>query len=247
MNDGKSSASHNKSTTNSEDERARLRRNQRNSRARKQAYIQDLEKRWNECVRLGAQASVEMQKEARRVQQENRLLRLLLHKQGLDDAAIKEALNSLRGSEENRIQSSVFQRSTEPPAQASVAQAAPSAQNNNPGESRSGPHGPPEALSLVNNHMPSNYSTDICPELNPDGWLTDLCNIKDAFTSDVLFTDQSFQRDNRLGSFPSLSSHMAPNETEPNQALPQQDIITITDLSQGRDCLNSDWQNMYHI
>ncbi|KAI0809436.1 hypothetical protein GGR55DRAFT_649938 [Xylaria sp. FL0064] len=245
MNGGKSSASHNKSTTNGEGERARLRRNQRNSRARKQAYIQDLEQRWNECVRLGAQASVEMQKEARRVQQENRLLRLLLHKQGLDDVAIKEALDSLTGSEENRAQSSVFQRSTGPPAQASVALAAPNAQTNNFGESRSGPQGSPEALSSVNNHMLSNSSTDIHSEPNLDEWLTDLCNIKNAFTSGVLFTDQSFQCDNRLGTFPSLPSHIALNETEPYQSLPQQDIITTTDLSQGRDCLNSDWQSMY--
>ncbi|KAI1274423.1 hypothetical protein F5Y07DRAFT_373077 [Xylaria sp. FL0933] len=247
MNGGKSSASNNKSTTNSEDERARLRRNQRNSRARKQAYIHDLEQRWNECVRLGAQASVEMQKEARRVQQENRLLRALLHKQGLDDVAIKEALDSLTGNEENSAQSPVFQRSAAYPAQASASLAAPDAQNNNSSESRSGPHGPPEALSLVNNYIPSNSRTNIYPEPNFDEWLTDLCNIKDAFTSDVLFTDQSLQCDNRLGTFPSLPSHIALNETQPNQALPQQDINTTIDLSQGRDCFNSDWQDMYQI
>jgi hypothetical protein len=35
-------------------QRTRLRRNQRNSRARKQAYVQDLEQRWRKCVELGA-------------------------------------------------------------------------------------------------------------------------------------------------------------------------------------------------
>jgi len=74
-------------------QRARLRRNQRNSRARKQAYIQDLEQRWGQCVQLGAQATIEMQQAARRVQDENRLLRMVLRKQGLDDAAVEMALD----------------------------------------------------------------------------------------------------------------------------------------------------------
>ncbi|KAK8030467.1 hypothetical protein PG990_000201 [Apiospora arundinis] len=76
-------------------EKARLRRNQRNSRARKQAYIRDLENRWNECVRLGAQATVEMQREARRVQEENRLLRGLLQSRGLKHEDIKTAILSM--------------------------------------------------------------------------------------------------------------------------------------------------------
>ncbi|KAI1808854.1 hypothetical protein F4811DRAFT_548432 [Daldinia bambusicola] len=77
-------------------ERARLRRNQRNSRARKQAYIQNLEKQWNECLQLGARATIEMQEEAKRVQEENRVLRTLLHNQGLDDAAIQRAIDAAR-------------------------------------------------------------------------------------------------------------------------------------------------------
>lgn len=73
-----------------------MRRNQRNSRARKQAYIRDLENRWNECVKLGAQATVEMQREARRVQEENKLLRAVLHSQGMDHTAINAALESMK-------------------------------------------------------------------------------------------------------------------------------------------------------
>ncbi|KAK8041421.1 hypothetical protein PG994_014428 [Apiospora phragmitis] len=57
-------------------EKARLRRNQRNSRARKQAYIRDLESRWNEC-------------------EENRLLRNLLHGRGMDYDAVQTAISSL--------------------------------------------------------------------------------------------------------------------------------------------------------
>jgi hypothetical protein len=77
-------------------QRARLRRNQRNSRARKQAYVQDLEDRWSGCVKLGAQATVEMQREARRVQDENRLLRAVLHRRGFDDRAIQLAMDEER-------------------------------------------------------------------------------------------------------------------------------------------------------
>ncbi|KAI0847382.1 hypothetical protein F5Y00DRAFT_117377 [Daldinia vernicosa] len=91
-----------------EAERARLRRNQRNSRARKQAYIQNLEKQWNECMRLGAQATIEMQKEAQRVQEENRLLRTLLHDQGFDDVAIQRVIDAakLANGSTNQMQNS---------------------------------------------------------------------------------------------------------------------------------------------
>jgi hypothetical protein len=37
-----------------------------------------------------------MQKEAQRVQEENRLLRTVLHNQGLDDSAIQRALEALK-------------------------------------------------------------------------------------------------------------------------------------------------------
>lgn len=78
-------------------QRARLRRNQRNSRARKQAYTRDLENRWNECVKLGAQATVEMQAVARKVQQENMLLRRILARQGFDQDTIQRALEIEKG------------------------------------------------------------------------------------------------------------------------------------------------------
>jgi len=83
-----------------------LRRNQRNSRARKQAYIQDLEQRWGKCVQLGAQATVEMQQAARKVQDENRLLRGVIRKLGLDEKALERALDAerLAESKEAKIQ-----------------------------------------------------------------------------------------------------------------------------------------------
>ncbi|KAI0429003.1 hypothetical protein F5Y09DRAFT_311468 [Xylaria sp. FL1042] len=243
MNGGKLPTSSNKGTTNSEDERARLRRNQRNSRARKQAYIQDLEKRWNECVRLGAQATVEMQREARRVQEENGLLRTLLHKQGLDDTTIKEALAVLTASEGNKKQSTSFHCPTEYPAQTGITLAAPNAQNSSSCEWQSRPQGPLEPLSLGASATPLDAPADIYPELNVDDWLTDLCNIKDAFASDMFVTDQSFDCGNRLGTFQGLSPLLALNEAQPSQPLHQHDI----ELPQERDYANQDWQNMHHI
>lgn len=47
-------------------------------------------------MRLGAQATVEMQKEARKVQEENQLLRAVLHRQGLDPTAIQSSLDAVR-------------------------------------------------------------------------------------------------------------------------------------------------------
>jgi hypothetical protein len=47
-------------------------------------------------VEQGAQATIEMQKEAKRVQEENRLLRTVLRNQGLDEKAIQHALEAAK-------------------------------------------------------------------------------------------------------------------------------------------------------
>ncbi|TGJ86855.1 hypothetical protein E0Z10_g1868 [Xylaria hypoxylon] len=192
MNSERPPVSSNKNTINIEDERARLRRNQRNSRARKQAYVQDLEKRWNECVRLGAQANVEMQREARRVQEENRLLRALLHKQGLDDTAIQEAIIALGNSEEDDIQLPAFYCSQEYLTDPSVDLTAPSAHNDAwPNGPQSDPQTLPQSLTFVDSAARLAVQTNTPQDVNLDDWLTDLCNIKDAFTVDLFTADES--------------------------------------------------------
>ncbi|QIX00727.1 hypothetical protein AMS68_006244 [Peltaster fructicola] len=75
-----------------DEERARLRRNQQNSRARKRTYVGDLERRWADCVASGAQASTELQQEARRVLLENKRLRTMLHELGIDNTTIQRRL-----------------------------------------------------------------------------------------------------------------------------------------------------------
>ncbi|KAI1363256.1 hypothetical protein F5Y08DRAFT_310061 [Xylaria arbuscula] len=173
---GEKTASSNKNPTSIEDERARLRRNQRNSRARKQAYVQDLEKRWNECLRLGAQATVEMQRESRKVHDENRLLRCLLHNQGLDDAAIGTAIVNLLDQESEKPPS-ILNRPI--PHEIQTSDGGLSHWN-------SETDAVPSAVLFTGGEMPLGPQGDTYQELHMDDWLSDLCNIKDAFASDAL-------------------------------------------------------------
>jgi len=80
------------SITDDTDKRARQRKNQQNSRKRKQSYLEDLEQRWSSCVRTGAQASTEMQREARRVDGENVVLRAMLRELGVLDSVVEARL-----------------------------------------------------------------------------------------------------------------------------------------------------------
>ncbi|TRX93689.1 hypothetical protein FHL15_005365 [Xylaria flabelliformis] len=145
--------------------RARLRRNQRNSRARKQAYIRDLESRWNECVRLGAQATVEMQREARRVQEENTLLRAVLHVQGFDDAAIQNALTSAKQSMANQGSEIQVRGPSQPKMSKPTTWPWPTS-----GPPTCGPNS--SATTIIDSDLPQ--SMDL------HDWLKDLSDIKDA-------------------------------------------------------------------
>ncbi|KAI9804232.1 MAG: hypothetical protein M1826_004874 [Phylliscum demangeonii] len=64
---------------------ARIRENQRRSRARRKEYLRELEARWHRCEQAGAEISQEMQAAARRVADENRQLRLMLRWRGVRD------------------------------------------------------------------------------------------------------------------------------------------------------------------
>lgn len=70
------------------DNLARIRDNQRRSRARKKEYLQELESKYRACEQMGVQASAEIQAAAKRVLDENRRLRALLQKMGMSDAEI---------------------------------------------------------------------------------------------------------------------------------------------------------------
>ncbi|KAK5290646.1 hypothetical protein LTR99_011005 [Exophiala xenobiotica] len=71
----------------------RNRVNQRNFRARRQAYIQELELRLQRLANDGVRATKEVQIAAQRVDNENRLLRLLLRTQfGVSDCQLNEYL-----------------------------------------------------------------------------------------------------------------------------------------------------------
>lgn len=70
------------------DNLTRIRDNQRRSRARRKEYLQELEVKYRSCEQLGVQASAEIQQAAKRVLDENRRLRALLHQKGVSDAEI---------------------------------------------------------------------------------------------------------------------------------------------------------------
>ncbi|EKG13415.1 hypothetical protein MPH_09441 [Macrophomina phaseolina MS6] len=76
------------SDPNAKDNLARIRDNQRRSRARRKEYLQELESKYRTCQQLGVQASAEIQAAAKRVLDENRRLRALLRHKGVSDAEI---------------------------------------------------------------------------------------------------------------------------------------------------------------
>jgi hypothetical protein len=73
---------------------ARIRDNQRRSRARRKEYLQELESRLRQCELQGIEASAEIQLAARRVADENRKLRILLNQNGVGDDNIDSYLQS---------------------------------------------------------------------------------------------------------------------------------------------------------
>ncbi|KAK0119754.1 hypothetical protein ONS95_011188 [Cadophora gregata] len=68
---------------------ARIRDNQRRSRARRKEYLQELESRLRQCELQGVEASSEIQSAARRVAEENKKLRALLAQHGVRDESIE--------------------------------------------------------------------------------------------------------------------------------------------------------------
>jgi hypothetical protein len=73
---------------------ARIRDNQRRSRARRKEYLQELEARLRSCELLGIEASSEIQVAARRVADENRKLRALLSQNGIGDGEVEAYLQN---------------------------------------------------------------------------------------------------------------------------------------------------------
>ena len=73
---------------------ARIRDNQRRSRARRKEYVQELEQRLREAESRRAQASADIQLAARKVVDENKKLRTLLNRHGVRDESIDAFLRS---------------------------------------------------------------------------------------------------------------------------------------------------------
>lgn len=78
---------------------ARIRDNQRRSRARRKEYLQELEARLRQCELQGIEASAEIQQAARKVADENKKLRSLLAQHGVADDNIETYLQSSQSIE----------------------------------------------------------------------------------------------------------------------------------------------------
>ena len=78
---------------------ARIRDNQRRSRARRKEYLQELEARLRQCELQGIEASAEIQQVARRVADENKKLRHMLAQRGVADDSIDSYLQSSQSNE----------------------------------------------------------------------------------------------------------------------------------------------------
>jgi hypothetical protein len=73
---------------------ARIRDNQRRSRARRKEYLQELEARLRQCELQGIEASSEIQMAARRVANENKKLRGLLAQHGVGEDTVEAYLQT---------------------------------------------------------------------------------------------------------------------------------------------------------
>ncbi|EDU42166.1 BRLZ domain containing protein [Pyrenophora tritici-repentis] len=71
---------------------ARIRDNQRRSRARRKEYLQELEAKLRSYEQIGIEASSEIQSAARKVLEENKKLRALLHERGVSESEVVAAL-----------------------------------------------------------------------------------------------------------------------------------------------------------
>ncbi|KAL1798539.1 hypothetical protein ACET3X_002576 [Alternaria dauci] len=74
---------------------ARIRDNQRRSRARRKEYMQELEAKLRSYEQIGIEASSEIQSAARRVLHENQKLRSLLHERGVSESEVAAALEGM--------------------------------------------------------------------------------------------------------------------------------------------------------
>jgi hypothetical protein len=131
-----------------------------------------------------------MQREARRVQKENSILRALLYKQGFDDMAIQEAVVIAERAEGSETPLPAFHRSPEHLIATGIDLALPETQHHiqnhiGPNAPQICPQGLPQALTFEGNAAPLEVQANIPQELNFNDWLMDLCNIKDAFGIDI--------------------------------------------------------------
>ncbi|KAF7197308.1 hypothetical protein HII31_01359 [Pseudocercospora fuligena] len=133
------------------DDLARIRNNQRKSRARKKEYLESLESKWKQCEEVGMEASAEVQSLARAVLEENKHLRQLLQEHGI---AKPEVPNSFAVS---NLQSSIGKR--HPCGGGSCRGSTPMSQGQSPGRAIESLAQPPPLISQRHNSYSSLYTS----------------------------------------------------------------------------------------
>ncbi|KAL5387066.1 hypothetical protein DPSP01_003678 [Paraphaeosphaeria sporulosa] len=147
---------------------ARIRDNQRRSRARRKEYLHELEARLRDYEQVGIEASAEIQSAARKVLDENRRLRALLHDRGIPDSDIVAAMGGLNDRSYDQISSSASLSATlEKKITCNTTAFLTSPVSPYPSDARNGPHTStvaplalpmPRSAALSSNDSPSPHS-----------------------------------------------------------------------------------------
>ncbi|CAG8093153.1 unnamed protein product [Penicillium salamii] len=97
------------------DRLARVRNNQRNSRARKQEYVKELEQRLSACEEKAQQQDISHRLAAQKVEAENRHLKDLLGRLGVSAGSIEQYLQQANTDMKGKIAIPAIQRSNKAP------------------------------------------------------------------------------------------------------------------------------------
>lgn len=136
---------------------ARIRDNQRRSRARRKEYLQELETKLRHCEQMGVEASAEIQSAARRVLEENKRLRALLRERGVSESEITAVMGATDRTTDYG--------SAAPTLDSMLGRKRPcNGQNSCAGASC----GPPQSASLPNPPLPNPYQRAVALQPSPE-------------------------------------------------------------------------------
>lgn len=197
---------------------ARIRDNQRRSRARRNDYLKDLEAKYNSCTQAGVSASAEIQAAAKGVVEENRRLRQLLKDYGIPDAEIDRVSGRTGSVAANNLEAMANSRRPCGPSSGCQSSPQPGGQ-----ASQSLPIQPmqqttfqPIASSqppLAQNIRPKLLTQNLAPQQYPASQLPSPCSLPGR--------KESYDHG---PSPPMQTHHQRPNESFPGYTMPFQNL-----------------------